>query len=754
MLRQRIERMESADDAAERSHVEAKIDQLQNVVDRLVNANTRPGDGDIRKLYNDMMLDDIDAQLQGRIPSQSGDLKGGVFTPQFGAPVYLPAGLKNAIQGMVGGMITGAKEQIERWASGQIGTQREQLSALNAATAEQLLGVQSKIRQLEQSGLEQFRDRSMRTVGEGEGSDAHSRELTANAAAITGLEKSIQLIQTTLSSYSSRLQGLEQGIDSNLSDLQANGTDLRERLDTAVQRINQTALDLDQKVMKELTDALARVTVADQRINHLDSRLSEDGDRMHRLEDRIELSTRQLQDRIDDQGQRLFDTDRKLTTSLDDKVAIMRQIAEVAEKGTIELERKWHDSEGQLKSQLRAALQQHIEGLEEVLHSMKVDIKNCEDRTNTMETIVGECRVAGSLIDQKNQMIEKTVEALRSGFETYVHDGTVHIMQAQNEKMEELRLKLAQELDTFDGQIKNLEADRKFTDEQLANALEKIQIGLANQPSNDRVDRALAVLDEQKIRPAMEAASRSYELGHELQNVVSRLDQLSDVVRDTTRDSKAQAEEHSQRAVEIRMLKDQIGLLRDQLQGGQGGNVDAAVEGRVREVERRTEDLSRAAETFFDSHDKMRELKDQFELLKLQVQNLGSGAGGKSEPAGLSSADAMKIDELLAEIHDRVAQNENNFEGLKGECASLRTKISLMGSEESGGDIMTNDLKALKKTLNDVRKDLGDLKGWKNGKESKDFVQIQTNSKEISVVKKDLADLVNSFDNFKAGVDD
>ena len=334
-LRQRVERMESVDDAAERSHIGAKIDHLQSVVDKLVNSNSRSTDGDIRKLYNDMMLDDIDAQLQGRIPSQSGDLKGGVFTPQFGAPVYLPAGLKNSIQSLVGGMISPVKEQIERWASGQIGTQREQLSALNAATAEQLLGVQSKIRQIELSQDQFHRERSIRPAGEGENNamvDAHSRELSTNSAAISGLEKSIQLIQTTLSSYSNRLQGLEQGVDGNVTDLQANASDLRERLDTAVQRINQTALDLDQKVMKELTDALARVTVADQRINHLDSRLSEDGDRMHRLEDRIDLSTRQLQERIDDQGQKLFDTDRKLTTSLDDKVAIMRQIAEVAEK--------------------------------------------------------------------------------------------------------------------------------------------------------------------------------------------------------------------------------------------------------------------------------------------------------------------------------------------------------------------------------------------------------------------------------------
>ena len=190
------------------------------------------------------------------------------------------------------------------------------------------------------------------------------------------------------------------------------------------------------------------------------------------------------------------------------------------------------------------------------------------------------------------------------------------------------------------------------------------------------------------------------------------------------------------------MLKDQIGILREQMQHPQGGAVDSGLENRMREVERRTEDLSRATETFFDSHDRMRELKDQFELLKLQVQNLGSG-GAKGEPAGLSSADAMKIDELLADIHDRMGQNENICEGLKGECASLRTKISLMGSEESGGDIMTNDLKALKKTLNEVRKDLGDLKGWKNGKEGKDFVQIQTNSAEISRLNKEYVIIVN-----------
>ena len=66
--------------------------------------------------------------------------------------------------------------------------------------------------------------------------------------------------------------------------------------------------------------------------------------------------------------------------------------------------------------------------------------------------------------------------------------------------------------DSFDSRIKGIESQRKMADEELAIALEKIQVAVANQPSHDRVDRALAAMEEHRIRPAMDAATKSMEM--------------------------------------------------------------------------------------------------------------------------------------------------------------------------------------------------------------------------------------------------
>eukprot|EP01061_Rhynchopus_euleeides_P000587 TRINITY_DN10424_c1_g1_i2.p1 TRINITY_DN10424_c1_g1~~TRINITY_DN10424_c1_g1_i2.p1 ORF type:complete len:1360 (+),score=511.72 TRINITY_DN10424_c1_g1_i2:101-4081(+) len=486
--------------------LERKVDMLQGVVDKMVGSVRGLQDNsDVRRLYNDMMLDDIDAQLQGRAPPQN-------------APTYLPSALRNSIQNMVGNMIQAARDQIEQWTSTQVGQQRDQLGAMNTATSDQLHALQLKLNLL-QSTVDAQRsnphDAAMRESSD-QVLDSHGKQLHSNLSAIHGLEQTVALMQNTVNSHSSRVQALEAGMDAQVAEVQNSGNDIRMRVDTAIQRVGQTVMEVEQKVMKDIAEAGARATVADQRIKHLDGRLAEDAERMHRIEDRIDQSTRVLQERLDEQAQKAFEVERRMTSALDDKMGVMRQIADVAEKNSVDLERRMADSEAQLKGQLRAALQQHIEGLEEVLQSMKHDLRGMDERTALMESIVSDCKVAGSLVDQKLQMTEKTVDSLRNGFETYVHDGTVHIMQAQNEKLDDLRTKLGHELDSFDARIKGIESQRKMADEELAVALEKIQVAVANQPSHDRVDRALAAMEEHRIRPALEAANKSMEMAREV----------------------------------------------------------------------------------------------------------------------------------------------------------------------------------------------------------------------------------------------
>ena len=398
--------------------LERKVDILQGVVDKVI-ASVRglQDTGEVRRVYNDMMLEDIDTQLQGRLPSQNG------------ATPYLPAALRNAIQSIVSTMIQTTREQIEAWTTQHVTTQRDQIGALNTATADQLHAMQGKIALL-QATLDVSANRGTpqdNAIRESNGNvmDSHGKQLNSNLSAIHGLEQSISMMQNTINSHTSRLQSVEAGMDMHVAELQSSNNDIRTRVDSAIQRVGQTVVELEGKVLKDVSEATARVTVADQRIKHLDTRLAEDADRMHRIEDRVDQSTRVLQDRLEDQAQKMFEVERRVTASLDEKVGIMRQIADVAEKNSVDLERRCSESETLLKSQLRAALQQHIEGLEDVLQSMKQDLRGIEkkqiiqnpkskktgmeERTVMMESIVGDCKVAGSLVDQKVQMMEKTM---------------------------------------------------------------------------------------------------------------------------------------------------------------------------------------------------------------------------------------------------------------------------------------------------------------------------------------------------------
>eukprot|EP01064_Diplonema_japonicum_P005804 TRINITY_DN13834_c0_g2_i1.p1 TRINITY_DN13834_c0_g2~~TRINITY_DN13834_c0_g2_i1.p1 ORF type:complete len:1546 (+),score=333.25 TRINITY_DN13834_c0_g2_i1:34-4671(+) len=773
-LRQRVERIEGlghhhayAPSPMRDTGLDARVEALQSTVERLM--QTTRGDGDIRKTYNDMMLEDIDAQLHGK------DVKG-VYTP--GAPVYLPSGLRSAIHTMVSGMIATAKEQTEKWTAQVINQHRDQVTTLNSSTQEQIMSVQYKLGNMEADKSHNSIAPPMDSVHD-PALETHAQQLTANMSAINGLEQSLHMVQNTLTSHANRLQSAEVNLDNHVTELQGSVSDIRGKVDSTIQKIGQSILELDQKMMKDVTDAGARVTVAEQRIAHIDGRLAEDGDKLHRMENRIEMSTRQLQDRIDEQNQKLFETERKVTTSLDDKVSVMRQIAEIAEKGTLDLEKKWQESEGQLKQQLRAALQQHIEGLEDVLQGMRSDVKGVENKAGLVEAVVDECRMATNMLDQKMQMTEKTLEALRGGFETYVHDGTVHIMQAQNEKLDELRGKLGQELDTFDHRIKGIEAQRRAADEELATALEKIQVAVANQPSHDKVNRALAEMEENRIRPAMEAASKSYELMREVQGIAQRIDGLTDQVVENSKETRTQAELQRDKNIELSMLKDQVAHLKEMQRNtgmatpipppahGASNESVRDLEHRVTETERKISEYIRMVENtsskdFSTDISSIREqinsIREQINSIRDQSRSMGSAGESKGEvrSAPDNSGRVADIETRLAETEKTVTQQDQllqemvntieaqhqdhlDLEGQKADITSLRSKVNSMSGGDAD-DLMQESLTKLKQDLSIVKKEVDKLKGWKTGKEAESAL-LERNSNLIRDLKKEITNI-------------
>eukprot|EP01059_Diplonema_ambulator_P020203 TRINITY_DN3391_c1_g2_i1.p1 TRINITY_DN3391_c1_g2~~TRINITY_DN3391_c1_g2_i1.p1 ORF type:complete len:813 (+),score=282.74 TRINITY_DN3391_c1_g2_i1:967-3405(+) len=790
MLRQRVERIEgmghnhSMARSPVRDALELKVDSLQSTVDRLLLSMHGMSKGDdVKKTYNEMMLEDIDAQLHGRMPSH--DLRNGSYTP--GAPVYLPSGLRSAIHNMVSSMISSAKEETEKWAQSLLNKHKDQQSMANATAQEQLSRMQQKIgiMELDRSHMSHMTIPSPERDG---AIETHAQQLTANMSAINGLEQSLHMVQNTLTSHANRLQNAELNLDNHVTELQGGLADIRNRVDTTVQKVGQSLLEVDQKLMKDVTDAAARVTVAEQRIAHLDGRLAEDGDRLHRIEDRVDIATRQLQDRIDEQNHKLFETERKMTTSLDDKISVMRQIAEIAEKGTLDLEKKWHESEGQLKQQLRAALQQHIEGLEDVLQGMRSDVKGVEDKTDMMESIVGECRMSGNMMDQKMHSMERTVEALRNGFETYVHEGTVHIMQAQNEKIDDLRGKLGHELDTFDQRIRDIELQRRAADEELAQALEKIQVAVTSQPLDERVGRALAEMEETRIRPAMEAAAKSYELAREMQGMAQRIDGLTDQVVENSKETRAQAELQREKNIELSMLKDQVAHLKDmQRSGTTMPAAPAAPQGpsseSIRELENRMSDTERKVNEFIrivensnnNNHtseissikEQITSIRDQMSSIRDQIRNVGSGSSNVvSVPQGADSGKVTELeirvtetekkileqDQVTHDMVDTIEEHNSRIEGLQADFTSLRSKV---GSMSGGGDVdqdfMQESLTKLKRDLADLKKEVDKLKGWKTGKEAESQL-LERNTNAIREVKNTVSAIRDELDNMQAGL--
>eukprot|EP01063_Lacrimia_lanifica_P021866 TRINITY_DN2949_c0_g4_i1.p1 TRINITY_DN2949_c0_g4~~TRINITY_DN2949_c0_g4_i1.p1 ORF type:complete len:1628 (+),score=669.18 TRINITY_DN2949_c0_g4_i1:79-4962(+) len=703
-LKLRVERMERLGEAANQSpsHAASQHQQQQQQQQHLVEIDRRleqlhaqvahlqhdgpqgaRGDADVRRAYNEMMLDDIDNQLQGRGPVQAAD-------------VQLPSGLRAAIHQAVRQMISGLKEQLEAWTGQQVGLAREDARA-----------AQERMTKLEHAA-------QLAESCRGADATRQDRQVGANTAAIGGVEQSIQSLQSTLQAHGSRLEGLEERTEGAMGDLQNGQAEVRNRVDSTIQRIGQAIMELDQKVMKDVTEASARVAVAEQRVAHLDTRLGEDAERMHRMETRQEQCTRVLQDRVEEQTQQQFASERRMLAAYDEKLGVMKQIADLAEKSSAELDKKWHDNEQHLKTQLRAALQQHIEGLESVLQEMKGDIKGVDDRTAAMEQVVGDTKSGSGVLDQKVQAMEKTLEALRNGFETYVHDGTVHIMQAQNDKMDELRQKLGMELDSFDMRVRGIETQRVAADEELASALEKIQAAVAQQPSSDKVDKALAALEEQRIRPAMEAASKGFEVAREMQGVLQKVDQMTAA--------------EQQRAMEVGMLKDQVAGLREKLASGNFGAPPAAAPpaGPPPDLTRyatneRVDGLARDITA----------LQQEINSLKMQVTNIQNAPA--AAPQGGGGADTS---ELFATI-----------ENVRAEVAALRSKVSTMGAGDTD-DLMAADISKLKKDISDLKKEVEKLKGWKNGKEAESAV-LEKTATGVRELKKAVDDMKFQIDDLK-----
>eukprot|EP00755_Sulcionema_specki_P005772 Sspe_Gene.33681::Locus_16424_Transcript_1_1_Confidence_1.000_Length_5764::g.33681::m.33681 len=779
----------------ETTALQTRIDTMQSVLDKVMGSlRGLQENGEIKRVYNDMMLEDIDSQLR----SGGGREGSTVYTP--GAAVHLPSGLRNAIQSMITGLLKGAKEQMESFTTGQVAHQREQLAALNAATAEQILQIQQKLGQIEQeqgakdhltaAKVDELESKLESTL------TAHAQQLTANMQNIGAMEHSMQMVQNTLTAHANKLQTLDHNAETVHADLQGGHADLRARVDAINLSIAQSNLELDQKLMKDLTDALAKFTVVEQRVAHTETRLAEDGERMGRISDKIDGLQRHLQERIDDQGQRLFETERKVINALDEKVMIMRQIADTAEKGTLDLERKWHESEGHLKMQLRSALQQHVDGLEEVLKNVRRDMKAVEEKAGLMETVVSDIKTAHTLLDQKRQYTEKTVEALRNGFETYVHDGTVHIMQAQNEKLDELRNKLGLELDAFDARIKGMEEQRKMADDELAAALHKIQLALTQQasthPGVEKLERAFADLEERCVRPALEKIARTTDVqreldrqlqiqGQELDGIRGRIENMYDNLRSSAVEKGHAPPGVSMHDVEraldplrerLREFQDRTATVEDRVRQGmqdikaelqrqppavapvapsstgsdqQTAAVVQRLQGQVENVQRQTDTMLRQVET-------IRDLSTEVDTLKRQVATLSSAPASAGD-GGMSKADLLKIAELerkVAELDSALTkQNQANID-LVEEITDLRNGLDTLeavvssgggtGSGGGGGGIDPDAFKKLEKEVNQMARDLSELKGWKRGKEG-DSEQLDKNAAGLREVKKQVKEL-------------
>eukprot|EP01062_Namystynia_karyoxenos_P055994 TRINITY_DN4697_c2_g2_i1.p1 TRINITY_DN4697_c2_g2~~TRINITY_DN4697_c2_g2_i1.p1 ORF type:complete len:715 (+),score=313.87 TRINITY_DN4697_c2_g2_i1:188-2332(+) len=248
---------------------------------------------------------------------------------------------------------------------------------------------------------------------------------------------------------------------------------------------------------------------------------------------------------------------------LHDRLAALEQQSAAAgralEERAAELSRRWDDAEGHLKGQLRGALQEHVESLDELLGGMRKELDAGLEGVRAGEQGLQELSRAQEQQRLQQLAADEAMDGLRSAFETYVRDGTRRLLEAQSEQLEELRGGVAAEIEGLEGRVGEAEGAlaaaaeaaaraearaaevdqrRSVADAEFETALRRIQQAMPEECEDDRLSRVL-----QRIIPAEECLAR-------LDTSVAALDGLTQHHAQELQAARARQDESERKAAE------------------------------------------------------------------------------------------------------------------------------------------------------------------------------------------------------------
>ena len=201
------------------------------------------------------------------------------------------------------------------------------------------------------------------------------------------------------------------------------------------------------------------------------------------------------------------------------------------------------------------------------------------------------------------------------------------------------------------------------------------------------------------------------------------MEQLDQQVAENSRETRMQVEANRERNMEVGMLKDQVAMLREQLrQAGDNrpappppapaglAGADAAkvqeLDQRISEAERKCADIP--------------PLKDQLGNMKDQIHSLRDAAGVPPPIMPTGTADEG--------LERRVLELEQTSDDLIDEVKAIGVGlVALKQNVSSGGggdmdDVVMEDLTKIKANISSMRKDLDQLKSFKEAKEAESVI--------------------------------
>eukprot|EP01065_Artemidia_motanka_P040910 TRINITY_DN5220_c0_g1_i1.p1 TRINITY_DN5220_c0_g1~~TRINITY_DN5220_c0_g1_i1.p1 ORF type:complete len:1634 (+),score=264.52 TRINITY_DN5220_c0_g1_i1:129-5030(+) len=313
-----------------------------------------------------------------------------------------------------------------------------------------------------------------------------ARKLADALALVQGFQDRVQLVEGGLNDQSRGLKNCEVGVDALIGTVNS----IVPRLDAADAEMVRTARQLDEKIEREIRDALSASSF-----------------QMNESLNKVSAEIRSLHDRM----LNVMATAEGRATDAEKKAAAAEAAAvRVGDQVTSTRDRLREDHE-QTKRDLRGVLQQHTEALDHSLETMRRELGDVRGKTDACRT--------------QQTAFEQALNSVRDAFETYVRDGTEQIVVAQSKQLAEVQDSCHRQLAELDSKMNAADAARDASDSEMQRVLMNIQSKMhapAPAPKQEQSE-----LDRQKLEKVLEEVIPAEDCLKRLEDAVDELTQKS-----------------------------------------------------------------------------------------------------------------------------------------------------------------------------------------------------------------------------------